>query len=276
MGYADSEARSLCRVRPALGSLVAIEVEDAGAASLAAIAAAYAAVQRVEARMHPTRAGSDLVALAAARSGQSVPLDPWTWELLVLAQRIGRWSDGVFDPCLPVAPGRLEDLDLATPQLAETRRPLRLDLGGIAKGFAVDRAVEALIAGGCVAGIVNAGGDLRVFGEPRSVLLRTSRGSRWLRLHDAALAVSDPGARAPPAEHRGYQLHGVPRPDLQHPAAVIAPCAAVADALCKCVLLSPPARHGAVLERFGARAVEHEKLLIGRRTRRKRVDKTKH
>jgi thiamine biosynthesis lipoprotein ApbE len=41
---------------------------------------------------------------------------------------------------------------------------LIVDLGGIAKGFAVDRAVKALKCAGLASGVVNAGGDLRVFG----------------------------------------------------------------------------------------------------------------
>jgi FAD:protein FMN transferase len=40
------------------------------------------------------------------------------------------------------------------------RRRVIVDLGGIAKGFAVDRAIEALKDHGVAAGIVNAGGDL--------------------------------------------------------------------------------------------------------------------
>jgi thiamine biosynthesis lipoprotein len=45
------------------------------------------------------------------------------------------------------------------------RRPgMSLDLGGIGEGYAVDRAVEILAARGVAAGIVNAGGDLRVWG----------------------------------------------------------------------------------------------------------------
>src|SRR5262249_43137191 len=44
---------------------------------------------------------------------------------------------------------------------------VKVDLGGIAKGFAVDRAVDALHRHGVAEGLVNAGGDLRVFG-PRS------------------------------------------------------------------------------------------------------------
>lgn len=39
---------------------------------------------------------------------------------------------------------------------------MKFDLGGIAKGYAVDRAVDALIARGCPAGVVNLGGNLRV------------------------------------------------------------------------------------------------------------------
>ena len=47
-----------------------------------------------------------------------------------------------------------------------------LDLGGIAKGFAVDKAVESLMADGIKSGCVNAGGDLRVFGTARPIQIR--------------------------------------------------------------------------------------------------------
>ena len=42
---------------------------------------------------------------------------------------------------------------------------IRIDLGGIAKGFAVDQAIEVLKASSMASGMVNAGGDLAVFGE---------------------------------------------------------------------------------------------------------------
>jgi hypothetical protein len=42
---------------------------------------------------------------------------------------------------------------------------IRLDLGGIAKGFAVDEAITALRTAGLESGLVNAGGDLRAFGR---------------------------------------------------------------------------------------------------------------
>jgi thiamine biosynthesis lipoprotein len=76
-----------------MGTLVAIEADlDTEFAACTAIEAAFAAIRRVESRMHPTRPGSDLAAIAAARIGQAVSVDPWTWHLLALAQRIAALS----------------------------------------------------------------------------------------------------------------------------------------------------------------------------------------
>jgi thiamine biosynthesis lipoprotein len=68
----------------------------------------------------------------------------------------------------------------------------RLDLGGIAKGYAVDRAVEWLApVGPC---LVNAGGDLAVSGVPEAglwpVAVALPSGSLILRLTEGALATS--------------------------------------------------------------------------------------
>jgi thiamine biosynthesis lipoprotein len=43
---------------------------------------------------------------------------------------------------------------------------MKLDLGGIAKGYAIDRAIEAMQTGGAVGGMVDVGGDIRCFGLP--------------------------------------------------------------------------------------------------------------
>jgi thiamine biosynthesis lipoprotein len=68
-----------------------------------------------------------------------------------------------------------------------------IDLGGIAKGFAVDRAVEALIAAGVSHGVVNAGGDVRVFGTVDHVVhIRSGHGGldRAISIRDGAVASS--------------------------------------------------------------------------------------
>jgi thiamine biosynthesis lipoprotein len=43
---------------------------------------------------------------------------------------------------------------------------MKLDLGGIAKGFAIDLAIEAVKDANCAGAMVDAGGDVRVFGKP--------------------------------------------------------------------------------------------------------------
>ena len=61
--------------------------------------------------------------------------------------------------------GSWRDIILESAGRVRFRRPLLIDFGGIAKGFAVDRAVEILKRKRVMAAIVNAGGDLRVFGS---------------------------------------------------------------------------------------------------------------
>jgi thiamine biosynthesis lipoprotein len=75
------------------------------------------------------------------------------------------------------------------------RRRLTIDLGGIAKGFAVDRAIDVLQASGVDAGLVNAGGDLRVFGSHNPAVrirspLDPSRAAGIITLKNRALATS--------------------------------------------------------------------------------------
>jgi FAD:protein FMN transferase len=75
------------------------------------------------------------------------------------------------------------------------RRRLAIDLGGIAKGFAVDCAIEVLKNKGVRAGLVNAGGDLRAFGLQKETVrircpLEPSRAAGSIALQNRALATS--------------------------------------------------------------------------------------
>jgi thiamine biosynthesis lipoprotein len=220
-----------------MGTFVALEVDAPDEhVAIRAVHAGFAAVRRVDLHMHPSRAGSDLARIHSAAIGEPVPIDTWTWQVLALARHLGTLSGGLFDPCLPGAPGRIEDLELIDPAVAIRHADLHLDLGGIAKGFAVDSAIEAMQHAGAVGGIANAGGDLRAFGVPSDVLLRFGHGAaRAITLDNAALAVSDPDGPSHPPEHAGYYLRtGVPRG--MRPAAVIASSAALADALATCAI----------------------------------------
>jgi thiamine biosynthesis lipoprotein len=246
------------RMRMGLGTWVVIEASGCSAAgALAGLEAAFARIRHVESRMHPEREGSDLLRLREAPVGSRVAIDPTTWAVLRCAQHMFALSQGVFDPCLPHSPGRLSDLEVsaeADAPWARAHAPLTLDCGGIAKGYAVDWALEALRTAGCTAGLVNAGGDLRVCGpQPQVVLLRRADGSYVpCELTEAALAVSDLDAANRPLEHRGYYVREDAAPVPRRYAAVRAPEAMVADALTKCVALCAPPLAHALVRQFSA------------------------
>lgn len=258
-------AHSLRRLRVALGTWVAIQASaQSEAVAAGAIEAGYAAVCEVERRMHPEREGSDIVRINSAALRVRTAIHACTWEVLRLAQRLNELTRGVFDPCLPSRPGRLTDLELSGPSAGSAtwvvcRAPLALDLGGIAKGYAIDRAIAALVAAGCNAGAVNAGGDLRLFGARRETILlrRPDHSYQALHLQNAALAVSDLDEPRRPPGHRGYYVRtgdaGAPR----RYAAVQAPDAMTADALTKCVLLCPEACARRTLVELGARDITY-------------------
>lgn len=261
------------RMRPLLGTFCTVSATAPSGDAHAAIEAAFAAMAEVDTAAHPTRVGSDLTALGS-QVGHWCAIRRSTWEVLRLACRIHRDSDGRFDPCLPDSAGRLADLQLADGEYtARLLKPARIDLGGIAKGFAVDQAIDALRRHGCTGGSVNAGGDLRVFGpEPTVIQLRWAGGSASsLPLQDAAVAVSERASADKPAEFRGYYLRGRGGADapaelhagpadatgaMRADAAVVAPSAAVADALSTCAMICDDATLTRLLQRWQARLLQ--------------------
>jgi thiamine biosynthesis lipoprotein len=142
------------------------------------------------------------------------------------------------------------------------RRAGRIDLGGIAKGYAVDKAIETLQSHGVRSGLVNAGGDLRMFGEPQPVHVRLPEAPGMLAplglFADCALATSAAyfssidSERGPlePLVDRKRRIAGA----RQGSVTVVATECMTADALTKVARLAP---HLApeVLDRFDARAI---------------------
>ena len=144
MTLSDNTRRTHSRRYLAMGTFATLEAGGlAENDALAAIDAAYETIASIEALMHPTRAGSDLVRL---QSAESVEVSLETFEVLALAQRSAAASGGLFDPCLPASAGGMADLELGPELLVRCRRPCALDLGGIAKGYAIDQALRCLRA----------------------------------------------------------------------------------------------------------------------------------
>jgi thiamine biosynthesis lipoprotein len=226
------------RAQPWLGTLV-----DVGVAGEAAAAdVAFAAVRRVHESMSPQRPASDIARFNAAASGASIACDPWTVRVLAAARELASASDGVFDVTL--GSGGNAAWSLHGNELRKLAGDACLDLGGIAKGEAVDRAVDALRAAGVAAGWVNAGGDLRTFGDAElPILARDPDDSGKARplaaLRDGAFATSDFARdRYPLAQRRQVS--------------VAAPLCRWADALTKIVALAPEAA-AHLLPRYHAR-----------------------
>jgi thiamine biosynthesis lipoprotein len=158
-----------------LGTLVEMRIPDCGSAP-AAFEHAFAAVERVHRLMSRQEPDSDVARLNRAAPGTPVPVDHWTWQVLKRAKELHAATGGLFDcAATPGREGTFADLELDGDRV-RLRRPLAISLDGIAKGYAVDRAVEALRRAGATSGAVNAGGDLFVFGEePQIVHVRHPR-----------------------------------------------------------------------------------------------------
>jgi thiamine biosynthesis lipoprotein len=253
----DDLSAATARMRVGLGTFIVIEARaDTLDISDSAAASAFDAIDRVERLMHPTRSGSDLTALRDCPLGVPLSVDVWTWAMLELCTRLNRLSEGIFDPCLPGSGGRLTDLELLRPHSVIPRARLQLDLGGIAKGFAVDRAIDRLRGAGCRGGLVNAGGDLAVFGDRAQDVWCRHRGRMAvITLRNAALAISDADKASHPAEHQGYYNGADRLAEVSGYAAVTAPGAALADGLTKCLLAGDGSSSTALLEFFGARRI---------------------
>src|SRR5262249_37570093 len=140
---------------------------------------------------------------------------------------------------------------------------VRIDLGGIAKGYAVDRAVAVLKEHLMTQGLVNAGGDIAAFGRtPRRVQIRDPRDPTRLlgavALLDEALASS--AAHSDATQQLPTSSSAIIDPRTGRPADAIkgasvrAPSCVLADALTKVVMIDGEAS-GPVLGHYGASAL---------------------
>jgi thiamine biosynthesis lipoprotein len=210
-----SRSSEVRRARPLLGTFVEIAAGGLRAdAANRAIDAAFATIEEVQRRMSFHDPESVLSRLNRDGARGPVQVDAWTFAVLRAAERMHRASGGVFDvtiaPRLQAlgflpgkrtrAPRAAQRASFADVELLPGRRvrfhraDVRLDLGGIAKGFAVDRAVATLRRVGVPRGVVNAGGDLRTFGGVQGVAIRhpdrPQATHHTFALHDAAIATS--------------------------------------------------------------------------------------
>lgn len=187
-----------------MGTAIKVELwaEDRRAGEAAA-AAVMEEMHRIDRAMSPHKAGSELSRINRDAARGPVPLSEEMFRLLQRAQDFSRLTKGAFDITY-AAVGRLYDyrnrvrptpealaqaracvgwaglqLDAHSRSLCFAKEGMRIDLGGFAKGHAVDLAVELLARRGIRHAWVSAGGDSRVLGDrrgrPWSVAIRDPR-----------------------------------------------------------------------------------------------------
>jgi thiamine biosynthesis lipoprotein len=280
-----------------MGTSVAIRIyaptSPQANAARTALELAFAELARIEQLMSHWLPTSDVGRLNAAAGGATpVSVSADTLAVLVEAQRMSRLSRGAFDITVGAFQGvwrfdhdrdgsipsaariaeqrRLvgwRDVELDVPRgTARLRRAgMRITLGGIAKGYGVDRATEVLRRAGMTQFMVQAGGDLRVSGcrgpRPWQVGIQDPRGSRPFAaagLCDRTFSTSGDYERFVIVQGKRY--HHILDPRTGMPAAacrsvtVAAPTAILAEGVSKAVFVLGPERGLALCRRLGVDA----------------------
>ncbi len=170
--------------------IVAI-AKDSGTAD-ECIKAAMRAIHRVDDLMSDYKSDSEISRVNQNASSEPVQVGEDTYEVIKRSVEFSRLTGGAFDvtvgPLMVLFHTAQKQSTAPTPeQIAEAKSKvgfeklelddanrtvhftvegMRLDLGGIAKGYAIDKAVEAAKLSGAVGGMVDIGGDIMCFGTP--------------------------------------------------------------------------------------------------------------
>jgi thiamine biosynthesis lipoprotein len=267
---------------------------------------------RLDALMSVWKDGSDILRLNGAAGDHAVPVSVETREVLRVARQVSDWTDGKFDVTFgPLSgwwkfdnqdkdntiPDRREVLarlplvnyhDLEVDERAGTaflkRKGMRVNLGGIGKGYAVDRAVEILRRSGLRDFMIQAGGDMYVAGKrgdrPWRLGIRDPRGPAdksfaMLDLTDGTFSTSGDYERFFMKDGRRY--HHILDLSAGEPArgcrsvTLVTDRAVIADALAKGVFILGPDAGMALIERMpgvqGVSVSAKNEILISSRLR---------
>jgi thiamine biosynthesis lipoprotein len=243
------------RTEVLMGTIVTIHVVDDGDQASAAIDRAFGWFREIETRCTKFDADSELMQ-ACARVGVATRVSPIVFEAVRFALAVAEDTGGAFDPAIS-ATYRDVETDPAAQTIA-LRRPLRIDLGAVAKGLAVDAAARELLSFRDFA--IDAGGDLYLGGRnaegaPWSVGIRHPREDGLLdtlRVSNAAVCTSGdyerPGHIVDPRSRPSARC-----PDADRPISVtvVAAGAMLADALGTAAFVLGPEPGLRLFERHG-------------------------
>ena len=242
----------------------------------AAIEAVLAEMRRVDQAMSTYKPTSELSIVNARAAQQPIKISRELFDLLSTSLEYSRITDGAFDvtyasvgymydfrkhvrpdekqiaAALPGINYRHVELDPKNSTVHFARPGVRVDLGGIGKGHAVDRGIAVLQARGIDHALVTAGGDSRIigdrFGQPWVVGIRhpdrKDEVIARIPLEDAALSTSGDYERY--FDEDGVRYHHIIDPKTGHSASkvrsatIIGPTATRTDGLSKTAFVLGP------------------------------------
>lgn len=284
-----SEPAQVKRAQMLMGTLVTITaVAPTEATAHAAVSAGFQEVRRLEELLSTWIPTSELSRVNAAAGRNPVKVSPETFTVLKRSIEIATLTEGGFNIAIGPAveawgvterehiPSETELqalrqlVDLSQIQLDETAHTvflskpgMRVDVGGIGKGYAADLAVRAMQQAGAVAGTVALSGDIKTFGRlpdgsrfPVGIKHPRKEGAvlAWVELQDEAISTAGDYERF--FERDGIRYHHILDPTTLHPArgcqsvTVIAREGTMADGLDTGIFVLGPERGMALVERL--------------------------
>jgi len=261
-----------------MGTRITVELwADDEAKAQPAIEAVLAEMRHIDESMSTYKPTSEVSQVNAHAADGPVHISKELFDLLTTAREYSVLTDGAFDityasvgymydfrkrirpteaeidAALPAVNYEHVLLDPAAQTVRFSQRGVRIDLGGIAKGYAVDRGIDVLKSSGITRAFVSAGGDSRIigdrFGKPWIVGVRDPRkgpGEALLRIPLVDAAISTSGDYERFFDEGGVRYHHIIDPHTGHSASkvrsatVIARTATRTDGLSKTAFVLGP------------------------------------
>jgi len=268
-----------CREEAIMGTSIRVELwHEEPAMGEAALDAVMEEMQRIDRAMSPFKPESELSRINREAAKAPVPISKEMFELVARSVEFSKLSEGAFDitfasvgwlfdyrngikPTAEKIAAALPGIDYRHIQLDRRQRTIqfardgvRIDLGGIAKGYAVDNCVALLKARGVKEALVIAGGDSRVLGDKRGrpwmIGIRDPRRKdtmvAMIPLVDAAISTSGDYERYFEAD--GVRYHHIldPRTGISpigvRSVTIVGPDATTTEGISKSVFIMGPER----------------------------------
>jgi FAD:protein FMN transferase len=275
------------RTEAIMGTRIYVELwHDDPAQGDAAIDAVMSEMRRIDALMSHYKPESQLSQINARAAREPVQVDPELFDLIKLSTHYSQITEGAFDityasvghlydypnhvkpteaqikAALPAVNWRNMRLDPVQHTVRFEHPGMRIDLGGIGKGYAVDRGIAILKARGIAHAVVTAGGDSRIIGDrmgrPWLVGIRNpddkTKVVTRIPLIDSAMSTSGDYERY--FDENGVRYHHIIDPGTGHSASkvrsatILGPTATQTDGMSKTAFVLGPEKALEIINRM--------------------------